>query len=322
MRRYSGQSAIVTLLTVGLILVFGVTVPGFISADNVFSLLQNVAILGILSLGIGIVVIGRGIDLAIVATMAISVGWVLNMVTNGGDLITAIALGFAFAVLVGIIQGILIAYVEIPAIFATLAMSLVIYGFGRMALVAQDVEYVPEGAGRFLDLASGTLFLVPKPVIGFVIVALLATLFLRVTAFGRIVYAMGDNPAAARLRGLPVRPTTVLIYAIASGVAFVAGLLTASLVSNINIRVVNSSLVYDIILVVVLGGIGLSGGKGGVRNVVVGALLIGTLLNGMTLLNTPYELQNIVKGIVLLFAVIADAVINPRDEQTAQHGDI
>jgi ribose transport system permease protein len=321
-RRYSGQSAIVTVLTAILMAAFGLAVPGFMSIDNLFSLLQNVAILGILSLGMGIVVIGRGIDLAVVATMAISVGWVLNLVANGESLTTAIAYGFCFAILVGIIQGILIAYAEIPAIFATLAMSLVIYGFGRIALVAQDVEYVPDAAVWFHDLAAGSLFFVPKPVIAFAVVALLVTVLLRTTALGRIIYAMGDNPPAARLRGLPVRPMTILLYSVSSGIAFVAGLLTAALVSNINIRVVNSSLVYDVILVVVLGGIGLSGGKGSVRNVVVGALLIGTLLNGMTLLNAPYEVQNIVKGIVLLFAIIIDAAINPRDEQTAQHGDI
>jgi ribose transport system permease protein len=89
-----------------------------------------------------------------------------------------------------------------------------------------------------------------------------------------------------------------------------------------NTRIVTSNLVYDIILVVVLGGVGLSGGKGGVRNVVVGTLLIGILLNGMTIMDIQYTVQNLIKSSILLIAIIVDSVMNPRDEQTAQQGDI
>ena len=94
------------------------------------------------------------------------------------------------------------------------------------------------------------------------------------------------------------------------------------MVANVNTRLVNSTMVYDVILVVVLGGIGLSGGRGGVRNVLVGTLLIGILLNGMTIMDVPYIPQNLIKGLILLIAIIVDTLINPRDEQTAQQGDI
>jgi ribose transport system permease protein len=87
-------------------------------------------------------------------------------------------------------------------------------------------------------------------------------------------------------------------------------------------RIFNSTLIYDVILVVVLGGIGLSGGRGGVINVILGTLLIGTMLNAMTILNMSYAAQNLVKGVVLLAAVIADSFLNPRNEETAQQGDI
>jgi ribose transport system permease protein len=89
-----------------------------------------------------------------------------------------------------------------------------------------------------------------------------------------------------------------------------------------NMRVVNSTMIYDVLLVVVLGGIGLSGGRGNVRNVLVGTLLIGLLLNGMTILDISYTVQNLIKSCVLLAALAVDAVLNPRDEQTSQQGDI
>jgi ribose transport system permease protein len=96
----------------------------------------------------------------------------------------------------------------------------------------------------------------------------------------------------------------------------------ATAVDSMETRVARSNLIYDIILVVVIGGIGLSGGKGSIRNVIVGTLLIGVLLNGMTIMDVPYTLQNIVKSLILLVAIIVDATMNPRDEQTSQQGDI
>ncbi|MBN9274248.1 MAG: ABC transporter permease, partial [Mesorhizobium sp.] len=125
-----------------------------------------------------------------------------------------------------------------------------------------------------------------------------------------------------RISGVPVRPLIVLQYVIAALIAFCAGLVMTANVDSMNTRIVNSTLVYDVILVVVLGGIGLGGGKGGIRNVVVGTLLIGILLNGMTIMNIPFLMQNIIKGIILLAAIVADTLLNPRDEQTSQQGDI
>jgi ribose transport system permease protein len=127
---------------------------------------------------------------------------------------------------------------------------------------------------------------------------------------------------AARNMGVPVRPMTVLRYVISAFTSFAAGVLTASSLQSINVRVVNSNLLYDVILVVVIGGIGLSGGRGAMRNVVVGALLIGIMQNAMTILDISNIYQNLIKSLVLLVAIVIDGLLNPRDEQTAQQGDI
>ncbi len=145
---------------------------------------------------------------------------------------------------------------------------------------------------------------------------------LRKTALGLFIYAMGDNPVAARSAGIPARPATVVIYVFAGLVAYFAGLLTAGAVNNINTRMFNSTLIYDVLLVVVVGGIGLSGGRGGMKNVLIGTLLIGTLLNGMIILNISYNEQSLIKGLILLLAILVDTILNPRDEQTSQQGDI
>lgn len=310
--------AIATLLFIG----FSLLLPGFLTAGNVVSLVQNVAILGILGIGMALAIIGRGIDLSMVATMAMTVAWSLDLMQRGASLWPALLAGLGMATVVGLLNGFLIAYVEIPSIFATLAMATVIYGFGQSCLVPTDITYLPPSAAWLKGLGGSNVGGVPSPILVFAALCLLAFAFLRFTKWGRFVYAIGDNPVAARVAGVPTRPMMVLQYVIAAVVAFVAGLVTASVVNSISTRVVNSTLVYDVILVAVIGGIGLSGGKGGVRNVIVGTVLIGILLNGMTILDMPYTAQNIVKGLILLVAIVVDSIINPRDEQTAQQGDI
>jgi len=145
---------------------------------------------------------------------------------------------------------------------------------------------------------------------------------LRQTRWGAYIYAIGDNPFAARVTGIPSRPIVVLQYVFAALIGYFAGLVLAASVSSMPTRIFHSTLIYDVILVVVLGGIGLSGGRGGVVNVIIGTLLIGTMLNGMTILDVPYAGQNLIKGVVLLIAVITDTFLNPRNEETAQQGDI
>lgn len=316
------QEKIVFGLALALFAAFCFFLQGFAAKDNLLSLVRSVSVLGILGLAMAVVVIGRGIDLSLVATMAISVAWSLAMIGSGRPLVEALLIGCGFTILIGIVNGLLIAYGEIPALFSTLAMGTFIYGLGRLKLIPLDVVYAPEGASWFTLVGQGELASVPMPVILFCLTATVVGLLLKYTRPGRFVYAMGDNYQAARITGIPVRPMIVMQYAATGFIGFLAGAITAASVGSMNTRIVNSTMIYDVILVVVLGGIGLSGGKGGVRNVIVGTLLIGILLNGMTILDVQFTVQNVVKSVILLIALVVDSILNPRDEQTAQQGDI
>ncbi|WP_169566454.1 ABC transporter permease [Sneathiella limimaris] len=316
------QEQIVFGLAVFLCVGFAVGLEGFLTTSNLLNLIRSVSILGILGVAMGLVVIGRGIDLSLVAVMAVSVAWALQLTADGMPLYQSILLGLVFCLIVGMINGILVAYVEIPAIFATLAMGTLIYGFGRYFLLKLDVVYMPDGLPYLTWIGQGTLLGIPVPIYLFAVVCLIAFLFLQYTKSGRYLRAVGDNQLAARITGVPVRPMIVFQYMISSLIGFVAGIVTAASVASMNTRVANSTFVYDVILVVVLGGIGLSGGRGRVRNVIVGTLLIGILLNGMTIMDLQYTVQNVIKGIILLLAIVIDTILNPRDEQTAQQGDI
>ena len=317
-----GQDGIVFILAGILFVLFAITLQGFLTVENLLSLVRNVSILGVLGIGMAVVVIGRGIDLSITATMSMCAAWVLVLAGQGASLGIALLSGVALAVVFGLISGVLIAYVEIPPLFATLAMSSAIYGFGRLKLVESDSNYLTQGAEPLRLLGGGEFLAIPSPIVILVMLSVIVYLVLRFTKFGRFVYSVGDNLAAARIAGIPVRPLTVALYVVTAMVAFIAGLVTAGVVGEVHTRLVGSTLVYDVILVVALGGISLSGGKGSVRNVIAGTLLIGIMLNGMTILNVSFTQQNIVKGLILLAAIVADSLVNPRDEQTSRQGDI
>jgi ribose transport system permease protein len=319
------QEGVVFLLAAVHFVLFALTLPNFLTPGNLVALVRSVSILGILGLGMGLVVIGRGIDLAMVATMVVSVSWVLSLMTHANmPLGLALLIGAAFVIAVGLVNGILIAYAVVPAIFTTLATGLVVYGVGRAWLFDVDVQNTPNDSPFFHGLANNSILGVPLPIIVFGVLALIVWAALRWTRFGRFVYASGDNPAAARIAGIPIRLLMVFEYVITALIAYGSGLVMAAASSGMSTRVYNSTMIYDVLLVVVLGGVGLSGGRGGVRNVLVGTLLIGILLDGMTILNVPYTQQNLIKSVILLTAIIIDSFLNPRDEQTAQQeqGDI
>jgi len=315
------QERIVLVLAAALCVVSAVGLPGFLDPSNLIAIVRSVSVLGLLAVGMAIVIIGRGIDLASVAIMAMSAAWYLQMLNDGWSEGAALAIATGGVLLIGLINGFLIAYADVPAIFATLASGSFVFGFARSQLITQDA--IPVPAGHWLEsIGSFRVLDVPAEVYIFAGAAFAAYLFLRYTKWGRYVYYMGDNLMAARNIGIPVRPMNVLRYVISALISMAAGLLTASSLHSMNTRVVNSTLLYDIILVVVIGGIGLSGGKGGMRNVIVGAILIGIMLNAMTIIDIPHIYQNLIKATILLVAIIIDSILNPRDEQTAQQGDI
>lgn len=322
MKKSISQQMIVIVVFAAMFLGFSIFLQGFFTGDNLLTLLQNVAILGILGLGMALVVIGRSIDISLVALMAIPSGLVLEMVQNGHSVGAAVAGAAVLVLIFGLVNGWLTAYAEVPALYTTLASGVFLAGMGQSFLFKIDVvQWSPE-LEIFGWVGRGNVAGVPMAVIMFGLVALVIGAFLRFTGLGAYIYAIGDNPAGARTTGIPVRPVIMLQFVMAAFIAAFGGMIMAVSISSMPTRIYNSTLIYDVILVVVLGGIGLSGGRGGVTSVIIGTLLIGTMLNAMTIMDVSYSVQNMVKGLVLLVAILLDSFINPRNEETAQQGDI
>ena len=150
------QEKIVLLIAFALFCVFSFFLRGFLSPGNLLTLLRSVSTLGILGVGMALVVIGRGIDLSIVAIYAMSAAWTLHLADTGASIPVALALGFLYALAIGVANGLLIAYLEIPALFATLGMAAFAYGFARFFLVPLYVVYLPPAPPALPGLAGAS----------------------------------------------------------------------------------------------------------------------------------------------------------------------
>src|SRR6202451_2812953 len=182
------QEQIVLLITIALLLLFSLTLPGFSSVANLLNLVRSISILGILGLGMGLIVISRGIDLSEVAIMAGSWSVALNEIQQGMPIFGAALVALAIAVTIGIINGTMIAFVEAPALFVTLAAGFVIYGAAFWFAPAW-VVYAPKDSPALLFLGSGHLFGVPMPIFVFAISAIVVHFLLSRTSTGRFIYS-------------------------------------------------------------------------------------------------------------------------------------
>ena len=315
------QTLVVLVMCLILAVAFSVTLKGFLTLGNMFALARNISILGILALGMAVVVIGRGLDLSQVASFASSTAIAIILMNSDYATPVALLVGFLIAIAIGLLNGFLISVVEMPPLLTTLASSLAVLGITRTTAVQHYVVYLSKGHDGFLSLGGNIPGGVPVPILIFAATAIVVHLFLSRSVLGRFIYAHGDNPDAARLTGLPTRPLTMLEYALCAAIGYIGGVVMIAETALMHLQVAESTLIFDVIMVVVLGGVSLVGGRGNVMSVVAGALLIGVLLNGMTIMDMDVQTQNIIKGIVLLIAIVLDSYLHPRDEETSKQGD-
>src|ERR1700742_3960946 len=218
-----GQQGIVFAVFAVLFAAFAIFLPGFLTTDNMLTLLQNVAVLGILGLAMAIVVIGRGIDISLIATLAVPPGLVLQMVQDGHGLPFSIGTALLLSLAFGAFNAWRIAYADVPSLFTTLASGLLLAGLGQAVLFKLDVVQWSPGMDGFEFLGQGNVLGVPMPIVVFAIVCGLVAFLLRRTRIGAYIYAIGDNPFGARVTGIPSRPIIVLQYVLAALIGCFAG---------------------------------------------------------------------------------------------------
>ncbi|MEG2860030.1 MAG: ABC transporter permease [Clostridia bacterium] len=307
-----GSYGIIFVLVL-LIAVFASLSPRFLSKDNVFNILRQVSIVGIISVGMTFVMLTGGIDLSCGSVVGAScVGAALLMTKANMHPVLACVIMAVFGTLLGLINGFFIAQLKVPPFIATLGMMTSVRGIAYIITGGLPVF----GFNRaFTVLGQGYWGMVPIPVVVMFLVFLFGIVFLSYTRMGRHIYGVGGNEEASRLSGVHVKRIKYLVYGISGFMSSLAGVV---LLARVNSGQPNAGSGYemDVITAVVLGGVSMSGGQGRLIMVIVGVMIMGILTNGMTMLTINEYVQQFVKGMVLIAAVALDSFIKGQKAKT------
>ncbi len=274
----------------------------FLSVSNLFNVFKQVTVAGIIGCGMTFVILTGGIDLSVGSILGLAGVVASGVLASTGNTLLAVFTAVAIGITCGIINGFFISQCGIPPFIATLGFLTLLRG---CVLIYTKGSPIPVKIDSYKFIGKGTVLGVPVPVIILIVLFLLAHYILTQTSFGRSIYAFGGNREAARLSGIPVKRTEWMAYIInglLSGIAAVV--LTARLGSAQSTS--GQGIEMDAIAAVILGGTSLSGGTGFVLPTVVGAMIMGIIDNILTLMNVNPHATNIVKGAVVLIAVLVD----------------
>ena len=274
--------------------------PSFLSVTNLFNVFKQITVAGIVGCGMTFVILTGGIDLSVGSILGLSGVLASGVLASTGNTAVAVAVSLTVGIACGAVNGFFVSVCGIPPFISTLGMMTLLRG---VILVYTKGSPIKSDAYKFFG--KGSIAGIPVPVIILIIVFLLAHYILTQTSYGRSVYAVGGNREAARLSGIRVKTSEFLVYTLNGLMCGMAGLiLTARLGSAQSTS--GTGIEMDAIAAVILGGTSLSGGVGFVLPTVVGAMIMGIIDNILTLMNVNPHATNIVKGAVILIAVLVD----------------
>lgn len=288
------------LLSIGL----SITSPNFLTPSNLFSVLRQVSYSGLIAFGMTFIILIGGIDLSVGAILALVGIVTASLIQAGMDPILASCIGLLLGAACGAINGLLVSFGRIAPFIATLATMILFRGIAQEYSQSKPISINVDGF--FNEIGSGYLFdTIPVPVVLMLLVYFMLWFVLKKTRFGRHVYALGGSEDVARISGLKVRSLKLWVYTLSGLMSGLAALVVTSRLSSAS---PNAGAMYelDAIAAVVLGGTSLSGGRGWIFGTLVGVVLLGILSNGLNLLNVSSNYQLIIKGVVILFAVLLD----------------
>ena len=311
--------AFLALLVV--IVVFSILSPNYLTVSNLLTMSSHVAIYGLLAMGMLLVILNGGIDLSVGSTLGLSgviAGWLMQGVDVGvvgktlfPSVWVVVVVSCLVGALIGLVNGTLVARFKVASFVATLGMLYVVRGIGLLmtnGLTYNNLGGKPALGNTGFDwLGFNKLLGIPIGVLVMIAVALLASVLLNRTVFGRWLYSSGGNERAAELSGVPVKRVKVRVY-VASGVcAAIAGLILSSELTSAS-PTAGSSYELTAIAAVVIGGAALTGGRGNIRGTLLGAFVIGFLSDGLVIVGVSAYWQTVFTGAVIVLAVLLNAV--------------
>jgi len=285
-----------------LCIVISVITPRFLTIPNIKNVFTQVSVNAVIAIGMSFVILTGGIDLSVGSILAISGAVAASLIKSTGNVYLAIITALAIGSVVGLINGILISKGRIQAFIVTLATMTIFRGVTYVYTNGTPISGLGES---FSAIGNKTVLGLPIPVIFTIIVFGIAYYILNQTRYGRYLYALGGNEDSARLSGINTDKIKTLVYVICGAAAALSGIIVTSRIGSASPNA-GVGFELDAISAVVLGGTSLSGGEGSVVGTIIGALIIGVLNNGLNLVNVSPFYQAIIKGLVILLAVIVE----------------
>ncbi len=293
---------ILFLLFIALNVTFALLTPAFLGVNNLLNIGTNMAYIGIMAGAQTLLIIAGGLDLSVAAVAGLS-GVIVSMLYAGGTNVWLAALiALLIGAGIGAVNGFFVTRVGINALIATLGMLSIAEG---IALVLTGGLTEPFNVPGFSILGQGRIFEVPIPLILMLVMYLVLYWVLSQTRFGRFVYATGGNPEASRLAGVPVKRILMILFVLSALSGVISGFVLATTLGAAAPTVASES-ILTVIAAVILGGTSLFGGRGSIWGTLLAVMILGTLNNGLVLLNVSSFWQSVTQGVVLLLAVGLD----------------
>ena len=287
-----------------LVIVIGAISPEFRTVSNFLSLFRQSSINGFIAFGMTCVILTGGIDLSLGSVLALSTALCAGFIRGGMPVGLAMLLALVIGTLLGTVSGILVTKGRLQPFIATLVTMTVYRGLTMSYMDGKPISDLGDSF-TLKVVGKGNFYHIPIPVILFVFVFIVMMFILEKTTFGRRVYATGSNEKSAKLAGVNVDRTKLITYAISGGMAALSGLILLSRLSSAQ-PTLGEGYELDAIASVALGGTSMNGGRGRIWGTFVGILIIAVLNNGLNILGVSSYYQDVVKGIVILIAVLSD----------------
>jgi inositol transport system permease protein len=302
LKKFANKYGIMVIL---LLMVMGMSLltPAFYNPRNLINIVRQVSVIGTIAFGVTLIIITGGIDLSSGSTLALVGVVVANYASPEGSVFLAIILGILVGAICGFINGGTLATTGIPPFIATLGMFTAARGVALLYSGGRPISNLSES---FLVIGGDSIGFVPIPVILFLTMGCLTHVILKKTKLGKYIYAIGGNEQAAMVCGIDVKKVKIAIYTYAGIMSAVAGIILTSRVSSGN-PTAGIGYELDAIASTVIGGTSLNGGIGTIGGTIVGALIIGVLNNGLSLLGVSPYWQQVIKGGIIVGAVVLDA---------------
>ncbi len=295
--KYKSIAALIILCAV-----ISIVSPRFLGIANLRNLFTQISVNGVISLGMTFVILTGGIDLSVGSVVAISGAVAAATIQSTGSIILGGLSALFTGISVGFINGLVVARGKIQAFVATLATQTVFRG---VTYVFTGGNHISGLSDDFIKITNSRILGIPVPVIMTIIVFVICAYILTQTRYGRYVYAVGGNEDSARLSGISVNNIKIWVYIISGITAAIAGIIVTSRIGSAA-PTAGNGYELDAIAAIVIGGTNLVGGEGNIVGTIIGVLIIGVLSNGLNLMDVSAFYQTIVKGLVILLAVLID----------------